>query len=255
MTKAIIINKCAECPFINPHYYDCDDEPGACTHDLIKDIMITDEDIIDEKCPLEDYKLKNEPMTISGTFDRGVIMSLDPQIRLTEQEMIHAGTIGIHRAARDIARGCAQRRGIKINDSWWANIEGALGECALAKYLNLYWNDSPDPRPGDVGKLEVRTRSSHYYDLMVHKSDPDNAIFWLLTGWFGEYRVRGWVKAGDVKKEKYWKDHAGNRATYFVPKEVLNSPLNIEWMTQLKYKIPYHSISVVADFDLKKKKG
>jgi hypothetical protein len=35
---------------------------------------------------------------------------------------------------------------------------GALGEFALAKYLNVYWGYEPyDPKANDVGRYEVRT--------------------------------------------------------------------------------------------------
>lgn len=146
------------------------------------------------------------------------------QITLTCSEIHQAALVGAMRGAGAISRGLQSARGIKKTDSWWASIEGSLGELALAKYLNLFWNGSLRVGPGDVGKLEVRTRSEHRYDLMIHKSDPDEAIVWLLTGAFGQYRVRGWIRAKDGKKAIYWRDPAGGRPTYFVPASALNSP-------------------------------
>ena len=99
-----------------------------------------------------------------------------------------------------------------------------MGEMALAKHLGIYWDGKGQMRAPDVGDVDVRTRSKHTYDLIVHDRDDDGRFIYLLTGGNGAYRFHGGIYAGDAKHERYWKDPAGGRPAYFIPQSDLQNP-------------------------------
>ena len=105
---------------------------------------------------------------------------------------------------------------------WGLHIVGACGEMAVAKLLNKYWNGAlGNLKADDVSMVQVRTRTKHTYDLIVHPSDPDDKMFVLVTGLPPKFRVHGWIVGGFAKTDKYWKDPAGGRPAFFVPKSDL----------------------------------
>jgi len=107
---------------------------------------------------------------------------------------------------------------------WGNNIEGALGELAVATYLGIDW-DSEANRKGmpDVGQYEVRTHPLYKYKMVIRSSDKDRSIFVLVTGQLGEYVLHGWILAKDAKKKEYlWQPDPKRPASYFVPQNKLH---------------------------------
>lgn len=147
-------------------------------------------------------------------------------IKLSWYEMEIAALAGVQRHVQNLARKRNHAYGAGDHNAWQLNIEGCLGEMALAKFLGKYWSGKGVFRGGDVGDYQVRTRSKDYYELIIHPNDPDGAVFWLVCGINGTYTIKGWIIGRDGKKKEYWKDPAGNRPAYFVPQHVLNSPLS-----------------------------
>jgi hypothetical protein len=98
---------------------------------------------------------------------------------------------------------------------------GAVGEYAVAKSLGLFWDGPGELRAPDVGLLEVRTRSRHSFDLIVHPRDPDERAVVLVTCEEYVFRIHGWIWARDAKRERWWRDPAGGRPAYFVPQSAL----------------------------------
>jgi hypothetical protein len=107
------------------------------------------------------------------------------------------------------------------------DVEGACGEVAFAKAMNFYYSGSVNTfkKGGDVGRIQVRTRSRHDYDLLIRNNDNDSSVFVLVTGKIPEYIVHGWIYAKECKKKEYLKDYGNRPAAYFVPKSILK-PLN-----------------------------
>lgn len=141
-------------------------------------------------------------------------------ITLTESEWTMAALIGCRRHIA--SKNLSQAYG--ATDTWTPNIEGACGELAAAKALNLFWDggvntfSAPDLKPN----IQVRTRSKHSYELIVRQQDKDNEIFVLVTGVSPNYIVHGWIYGGDAKQEK-WKQNYGNRPTaFFIPSTALH---------------------------------
>lgn len=143
------------------------------------------------------------------------------EIKLTSQEILKGAMVGIMRQTENLKKKAQPAYGAGSKDDWQLHIEGALGECALAKYLNVYWSGKGEMRNPDVGPFDVRTRSRHDYELILHPNDPDERTFWLLTGSNGVYRIHGCIKGKDGKKKEFWKDPAGGRPAFFVPQSEL----------------------------------
>ena len=157
-------------------------------------------------------------MIIEQTADREVL-----EVRLTFTEMLIAAQVGIMREVSDIKAGRVNKHADGRN--WQNQVAGAIGECAAAKALKIYWgmgvNTFKDP---DVGIFQVRTRPEHHYDLILREPDKDHEIFILVTGKASDYRVHGWLYGHEGKKKRYLTDPVGNRpAAYFVPQGLLYS--------------------------------
>jgi hypothetical protein len=144
-------------------------------------------------------------------------------IRLSEAEMLTAAIVGARRQAENLAKGRLDAHGARKANGWQLHIEGACGEMAFAKYADRYWTGNlGDLDADDVGRWQVRTRSEHSFDLILHRTDPDDRAFVLVTGTAPVYVIRGWIMGRDGKREEYWSDPARNRPAFFVPQAALH---------------------------------
>ena len=144
-------------------------------------------------------------------------------IQLTQSEIFQAAVAGSMRQCEAIKNNLAYAHGANPDHAWHLHIEGALGEMAVAKGLDVYWTGKNKLRGIDVGgRFEVRTRPKGNYDLILHPADSDEAIFVLVVGRMGKYTLRGWIFGRDGKKEEYWGDkYNTGRPAYWVPQRAL----------------------------------
>lgn len=141
-------------------------------------------------------------------------------VSLTPAEMIQAATAGVWRHVQSLKNGYSDRYGETNGDAGWQkHIEGAAGELAVAKLLDLYW-------PGAVGtfhapdigrRIQVRTRSKSDWDLIVRTTDEDEDLFVLVTGKAPTYDVRGEILGWEAKQDRYRANHGGHGEAFFVP--------------------------------------
>lgn len=145
------------------------------------------------------------------------------KVVLTIGEMHLAAENGTLRVIESIKKGLKDRHGFE-GPGWDINVEGAAGEIAAAKALGTYWGGTVNTfkTVGDVGALEVRTRSKDYYELIVREGDNSDAVFILVTGRAPTFNVVGWIKASDAKQKKFSKRHGGRPPAYFVPHDDLH---------------------------------
>ncbi len=143
-------------------------------------------------------------------------------VNLTIDEIQVASMVGIQRQLEDIAQNKNPTFNEKKELAWQRHIEGALSECALAKYLNVYWNKQKWDLP-DVGGVDVRCTHYHTGRLIIQNKDIDDRKYYLLTGLNGSYIIRGYIFARDGKQEKFLANPTGleGRGGYFVPQEFL----------------------------------
>jgi len=105
------------------------------------------------------------------------------------------------------------------------HLKGAVGELALAKYLNLYPGYTLNNFHGmgsDVSGMEVRCRHRGNYDLIVRKDDDPNKIYVLVRGIPPEMEVVGWILGRDAMNDRFLEQHGGFGSAWFVPGSFLN---------------------------------
>lgn len=130
--------------------------------------------------------------------------------------------VGIQRQIEDIKWGNHEKYGAKKDLAWQRHIEGALTECAMAKFLNVYWNKAKWNLP-DVGDVDVRASSVFDSELIIRKNDDPDKKYYLLIGINGEYEIKGWLYGRDAMKDQFWtsKD-TGRPPAWFFPQSYLN---------------------------------
>ena len=107
-----------------------------------------------------------------------------------------------------------------------AHYVGAGGEMAVAALLGLeadvFSERSARRGSSDLpGRIDVKTRAKHHYDLIVQRDEEDDKRLVLVTLEDREFRVHGWIQAGAGKRQEFWGDPAGGRPAFFVPKSAL----------------------------------
>ena len=144
-------------------------------------------------------------------------------VRLTNSELLTAAFAGVMRHVAARKSGARQAYG-QDSAGWSEHVEGACGEKAFAKAFGRYWSnelgESPNKRP-DVADFEVRTRTRHTYELVIRANDADDARVALVTGMCGDYVIRGWIRAGDAKRQEWFTSHANRPPQYYVPQSAL----------------------------------
>jgi len=150
-------------------------------------------------------------------------------VTLTPYELMQGATAGVLRNVMSINHDYNKS---VTGQEWQVHIEGACGEIAVAKAMGKYWGGSVNTfkAKGDLDGTgwEIRTRSKHHYELMIRENDPNDRVFILVTGKAPNYRVHGWIKASDAKRQEWKKDYGGHGEAYFVPKVALK---NLEELT------------------------
>jgi hypothetical protein len=146
----------------------------------------------------------------------------------SEEERLQATEEAMRRQSVNEAKGLRGRnRGaFKGNKALEIHILGAAGEMAVASYLGMkkFLYQETEAKRGSCdlpGKIDVKTRSKHKYDLIVQKNEDPEKRFILVTIENKRTLIHGWCYGKDAMEEKYWADPARGRPAYFVPKEIL----------------------------------
>lgn len=159
-------------------------------------------------------------MTISAPF---------VDVLLTDQELEFAISEGMRRQNYNQAhnvrgRGGAPERG---DASLKINIEGSIGEYAVAKYLNLipFLYQETKPVPGSVDlppNIDVKTPASHRRRLVLFLNENPEKVFVLATYEGKEIRIHGWTYGKRVMKKTFIEDPINRGPRYYVPQSVLH---------------------------------
>lgn len=139
------------------------------------------------------------------------------KIKLSNSQMMMAANVGVIRHLQFIKRNARPMYGLDVPTDWKLQIEGAMSEYALAKYLNVHWEGVGFPDADDVGNEDVRVTTHENGCLILHDRDKDDKKYWLLIGQNGEYEIKGYIFGRDGKQKKYWKEKVPGRPCYFVP--------------------------------------
>jgi hypothetical protein len=127
-----------------------------------------------------------------------------------------AATVGVMRTISSLARDKSNTK--DKNFGWHSDIEGALAECALAKWQGVFWDGGINTfKAPDVGLMQVRHTPYTDGHLIVRTADKDDERYALVTGQFGTYHIHGWCYGSFAKQDKYIKDDD----SWFVPQQDL----------------------------------
>jgi hypothetical protein len=144
-------------------------------------------------------------------------------VTLSSQELQQAALVGVMRHTESLRMGLKNLYAAAAGGAWEKNIEGACGEMAVARALDLYWGyDVNTFKAGDIGTLQVRTASRDDYGLIVRPTDRPEDLFVLVTGSNGVYVVRGWLSGRAARRDEWWRDPGGHGAAWFVPADRLH---------------------------------
>lgn len=157
-------------------------------------------------------------------------MTHETTIHFTWSEMMMAVIVGVQRQMSSLRKGSDDRFVKEGAKGWDAHIEGAIGEFAVAKALNIHWAGTLDTykRGGDIGaNVQVRNRSRHDWELQIREDDipkdgEQEQYFVLVTGTGFDRVVRGWFPSRQPKEAAWWKNHGGHGYAWFVPQDRLN---------------------------------
>lgn len=146
-------------------------------------------------------------------------------ITLTPSEFRLAAQVGIQRQATNVMNGLQHKHGLSKGSSngWSIHVEGAAGELAVARYMDMFWSGSfGEFGAGDVGEIEVRTTPRLDGSLILHITSPDLRPFVLVTGSAPYLQLRGWIYGEHGKLQKFWRDPGTGRPAFFVPQSALS---------------------------------
>src|ERR1700743_635586 len=125
-------------------------------------------------------------------------------IELTKEEFAYAVKIGKLRQEEALKKNLPDRYGFDGTAGLSIPIEGACGELAVAKALNITWDATVNTFKSLadlVSNIEVRTRSKDNYDLLIRSDDKDQSLFVLVIRKSPKtFDVVGWIKASDAKQ-------------------------------------------------------
>lgn len=151
-------------------------------------------------------------------------------IKLTTEEVEQATQVANLRNKSQ--RTAGRPDGLVKGSSLGRDVQGALGELAVSKALNLPWDGKFLPIPAwdkwkhkgnDVGKIEIRSTDRENGRLILHQSDKDWSPYLLvLSNAHPEYQLVGWIYGEEGKDAKYWRDNVP-RPCFMVPQSDLRS--------------------------------
>lgn len=140
------------------------------------------------------------------------------EISLTPHNLFMAGLVGISRHVKGAWK--PGRYGVNnSNAGWQVNCDGAAGEMAVAKWLDVFYDGNlGNFKARDAGPLEVRTTALESGCLIIHPEDRDDGVFVLvLSHKSPTFILRGWLRGAEAKAKKYWKEGQKGRPAFFVP--------------------------------------
>ena len=151
------------------------------------------------------------------------------RVSLSPLELRQAELIGRGRVGRANAKGYRHRYGgAPPGDVEAANVAAAAAEMAVAKALNVYWADRSElDYDGDVGAYHVRHTLHASGGLILHPTDPGDAVFVLARGGPPTFDLAGWILARDGKRPEWWQTRTG-RPCFIVPAAALEPMAYLE---------------------------
>ena len=147
-------------------------------------------------------------------------------VTLDENDIRVASNVAYNRGLTSILAGVRNVNG-GAEDPFLRHVVGAMGECAVAKGLDIYWDGSVGRFRGmgnDVGTFQVRARREEL-PMIIRPSDNDDDIFiavYMTDKTYRNWVIAGWIRGRDGKQVGHLVGMQGGQR-YQVPIEKLCS--------------------------------
>lgn len=142
-------------------------------------------------------------------------------VTLAWQEALYAANIGVYRTLYELYKATPQKHGYKRNENYWGmDIQAALAELAVSKYLGVYWSGGSGRCLKDTPVCEVRSSDKPNNCLLIRAHDnPDDKFVLVINNDIPRLRLVGWIPAKDAMQPGYLRapDQDKRPAAYFVP--------------------------------------
>lgn len=117
------------------------------------------------------------------------------------------------------------------------NVIGAGGELAVAIYLGMEDHVFTDLVPvrgsADLpGKIDVKTRKCHSWDLLVQLDDDLDKTYVLVTIQNKRIFIQGWIH-GSMMRAEWVHEYRRGRPCYCVPQSELNPIEDLKCQTEV----------------------
>lgn len=122
-------------------------------------------------------------------------------------EINYAGWVGWQRCFQNLERHNPDRNGDTGHFGVDECVLGAIGECGLAKHLNVFWSGNiGNYRAPDVAGYQVRGVSRKDHRVILNDWDKDEQVFvsaLALRERLPIIILRGWIYAHEGKEDRY----------------------------------------------------
>ena len=142
-------------------------------------------------------------------------------VLLSGSEVMHAAMAGVMRRWSALSKGRNGVYGADVRAAWDHDINGALAEYAVAKWLGAFWSPTIGRiDQADVRQFQVRSKLLKTDRLVVRPCDKDTDIFISVLVETPKYTLCGWLEGGEAKCDK-WVVAIDRPPMYFVPDKFL----------------------------------
>lgn len=164
------------------------------------------------------------------------------QIMLNDADIAFAGGIADIRYHENRKRGLGNTVKAADLDHWEPDIQGALGELAVSKWLDLFWDGMADPtEEPDVTFVDVRTTKHGGGRLAIYKRDlqiKPNIPYVLVVQRLPAMYLVGWRFANEVLQPNDWwkpfgfrpEERDTKRECWGIPQRDLHAMENLEFL-------------------------
>lgn len=147
-------------------------------------------------------------------------MSEPVKVTLNFQELRIASSVGVERHIDSLEANIVNQK-VGPDSDWVYNINGACSECAVAKYLGLYWGGHVRSfKNPDIGDLQVRSTTYKDGHLIIKENDNPDHVYVLVIASEPDYYIVGAIKGSKAKEHKKRDDGK----SWWIPQSSLRKP-------------------------------
>jgi hypothetical protein len=140
-------------------------------------------------------------------------------LRANEAEMNYAGHVGVLRHIHALRSGYEDKNNGQRDDGWTRDIDGAIAEQQVCKWLGVYWH----PTIGDIRRIDIDDRfqckctGRRWTDGIIRKSDPEEYPYIFVISFCPVFKVTGWLWGYEARQPQWWREGIPGRPAWFVP--------------------------------------